>query len=159
MASPAGPPLYGARSLPERAFVPGRTERPATDPPGAAPWEPADWPALEPWLHAVDLFNHGFYWECHEVLESLWHAAGREGPAAAFVQGLIQVAAGLLNRRRGHASAAVRQVERGLAGLEAGARAGVEMGFDPAALAREIRTTLAHPAAPAPVLRLELPPD
>ena len=149
------PPRYGTRPLPVRAFVPGRTPRPATEPVApAAPWDPADWPTLEPWLHAVDLFNHGFYWECHEALEALWHAAGRSGPAAELVHGLVQVAAGLLNLRRGHAAAAGRQVERGLELGEAAAAAGVEMGFDPDELARAARAALADPAAPPPILRL-----
>ncbi|HUP19885.1 MAG TPA: DUF309 domain-containing protein, partial [Gemmatimonadota bacterium] len=101
------PPIYGSQSLPEHPFIPGRTRRPTGEPGGPVePWDPADWPTLEPWLHAVDLFNHGFYWECHEALETLWHAAGRRGPAAELVQGLIQVAAGLLNLRRDHAAAA-----------------------------------------------------
>jgi hypothetical protein len=146
---------YGDHPLPPRAFVPGRTERPVGGAPDSLPaWDPADWPTLEPWLHAVDLFNHGFYWECHEALEALWHAAGRSGPTAELVQGLIQVAAGLLNLQRGHAAAAGRQVERGLELVEAAAAAGVEMGFDPAELARATRAALADPAANPPILRL-----
>jgi hypothetical protein len=41
----------------------------------------------------IDLFNHGFYWEAHEVWEGLWNAAGRRGVIATFLKGLIKLAA------------------------------------------------------------------
>ena len=40
----------------------------------------------------VDLFNHGYYWEAHEIWEGLWHWAGRRGPRADFFKALIQLA-------------------------------------------------------------------
>jgi predicted metal-dependent hydrolase len=43
-------------------------------------------------LHGLDLFNHGYYWEAHEVWEDLWKACGRTGPTACFLKGLIQLA-------------------------------------------------------------------
>jgi len=52
-----------------------------------------DWRENEEYLYAIDLFNHGYYWEAHEVWEGLWHAHGREGTTAAFLQGLIKLAA------------------------------------------------------------------
>lgn len=39
------------------------------------------------------LFNAGYYWEAHEVWESLWHAHGRRGPTADLLRGLIKLAA------------------------------------------------------------------
>jgi predicted metal-dependent hydrolase len=44
-------------------------------------------------LFGLDLFNHGYYWEAHEVWEGLWHAAGRSGLTANFMQALIKLAA------------------------------------------------------------------
>jgi hypothetical protein len=41
----------------------------------------------------VELFDAGFYWEAHEAWESLWHAAGRRGPTADGLRGLIKLAA------------------------------------------------------------------
>ncbi len=38
------------------------------------------------------LFNEGLYFECHELLEDSWRAAGQ--PWKACLQGLIQIAAG-----------------------------------------------------------------
>jgi predicted metal-dependent hydrolase len=58
---------------------------------------PQDWRRDEGYLHAVDLYNHGYWWECHEIFEALWRAAGRQDPAdGAFFQGLLQVAAACL---------------------------------------------------------------
>ncbi len=59
-------------------------------------------------MHAIDLFNHGFYWEAHEAWEALWHAAGRKGAAADFLKGLIKLAAAGVKAREGRA-AGVRQ--------------------------------------------------
>ena len=39
------------------------------------------------------LFDAGYYWEAHEVWETLWHAAGRRGPTADILRGLIKLAA------------------------------------------------------------------
>src|SRR5207248_11542283 len=61
----------------------------------------------------IDLFNHGYYWEAHEVWEGLWHACGRAGILGDMLKGLIQLtAAGVKVRQR---------VLRGVVGLGEGA--------------------------------------
>jgi hypothetical protein len=57
------------------------------------PLDPNNWRASQAYLHGLDLFNHGFFWEAHEVWEGLWHAAGRKGLIADFLKGLIKLAA------------------------------------------------------------------
>ena len=52
---------------------------------------------------AVDLFNSGYYWEAHEAWETLWHAAGRSGPIANLLKGLIQLAVVGVKIREGRA--------------------------------------------------------
>jgi hypothetical protein len=54
---------------------------------------PAD--AADPGLfrRGVELFDAGYYWEAHEAWEALWHAAGRRGPTADVLRGLIKLAA------------------------------------------------------------------
>ena len=42
---------------------------------------------------ALDLFNHGYYWESHVWFESLWNAHGRVGCVADFLKGLIKLGA------------------------------------------------------------------
>ena len=44
-------------------------------------------------LFGIDLFNAGYYWESHVAWESLWLAAGRQGPVADLLKGLIKLAA------------------------------------------------------------------
>jgi hypothetical protein len=106
------PPRYcPERELPPYSYVPGqglphpiRDERGHSfgraEPP-AVPLEEATWRENEAWLYAIDLFNHGFYWEAHEAWESLWHAAGRRGPTADLLKGLIKLAAAGVKSREG----------------------------------------------------------
>jgi hypothetical protein len=96
--------------LPPYAFVPGRFPHPISDPAGhsfgrarepAAPFDPAAWAICRPYLYGIDLFNYGYYWEAHEEWESLWHVAGRTGPVADFLKGLIKLAAAGVKAREG----------------------------------------------------------
>jgi uncharacterized protein len=52
-------------------------------------------------LHGVDLFDAGYYWEAHEAWEALWHAEGRRGPTADLLKGLIKLAAAGVKVREG----------------------------------------------------------
>ena len=88
--------------FPPYAFVPGRFPHPTGDPAGhsfgstpVAPpkVEPERWPECRPYLYGIDLFNAGYYWECHVAWESLWLACGRKGVVADFLKGLIKLAA------------------------------------------------------------------
>jgi hypothetical protein len=124
------PPRYVADvPLPPYAHVPGRTPHPVSDPRGhsfgraperpAAP-DPTDWRGCRQFLRGLDLFNHGYYWEAHEVWEGLWHACGRAGPTADFLKGLIKLAAAGVKVREGrprgvvsHARAAAELFRRG----------------------------------------------
>lgn len=123
---PAGrsaPPRYSSRPFPAYRFIPGRSPHPRVDPAGHShgmpewrpePVSPEKWDESDAWLYGVDLFNHGYWWEAHEVLEGLWHAAGRTTSEARFLQGLIQIAAGCLKREMGEAGGAQRLLEAGL---------------------------------------------
>jgi predicted metal-dependent hydrolase len=95
------PRLLPGRPLPPYTFVPGRTPHPVSDPAGhmhghapepAERLDPDRWQDNVAYLFGIDLFNAGFYWEAHESWERLWHLAGRRGPVADFVKGLIQLA-------------------------------------------------------------------
>jgi hypothetical protein len=86
----------------------------------------------------VDLYNQAFWWESHEVLESLWHAAGRTSEPASFVHGILHAAVANLNRHRGKYAGAWRQAEKALAHLE-GLGIARYMGMDVETFAREVR--------------------
>ena len=103
--------------FPPYAYVPGRFPHPTSDPAGhsfgAAPTHPSSldpnhWETSRPYLYGVDLFNHGYYWEAHEVWEGLWHACGRAGLTGWFIKGLIKLAAAGVKAREGKYPQGVR---------------------------------------------------
>lgn len=109
-------------AFPPYTFVPGRTPHPVRDPAGhlfgkspelPTPLDPERRQESRAYLYGVDLFNHGYYWEAHEVWEGLWRAAGRTGQIADFLKGLIKLAAAGVKVRQGQ--------PRGVAGHAAGA--------------------------------------
>jgi uncharacterized protein len=96
------PRLVPDEPFPSYAFVPGRFPHPASNPAGHSfgieppvppKPEPERWQESRPYLHGIDLFNGGYYWESHVAWESLWLACGRKGVAADFLKGLIKFAA------------------------------------------------------------------
>src|SRR5256885_145360 len=44
-------------------------------------------------LLAIDLFNHGYYWEAHEEWDRLLRASGNESTVGRFLKGLVKMAA------------------------------------------------------------------
>ena len=108
--------------LPPYSFVPGHRPHPVSDPAGhsfgTAPptppeFDPAAWATNRTYLYAIDLFNHGYYWEAHEAWESLWHACGRTGRIADFLKGLIKLAAAGVKVREGRPAGVVGHARRG----------------------------------------------
>ena len=111
MTTPNLPPRFlPEEPLPPYSFVPGKVPHPVSDPAGhlygkpperPAPIDPENWRESRAYLRGLDLFNHGFFWEAHEVWEGLWHAAGRKGVTADFLKGLIKLAAAGVKFREG----------------------------------------------------------
>lgn len=103
------PRFLADAEFPPYTFVPGQTPHPVRDPQGhqygeeSAPVDcsPEPWQECREFLQGVDLFNHGYYWEAHEAWEAVWHAAGRSGPVACLVKGLIKLAAAGVKTREG----------------------------------------------------------
>lgn len=118
------------RSLPPYTHIPGVTPHPIRDPAGHSFQPPRSLaevlessrnePAVslenltgEPeFSWAVTLFSAGYYWEAHEAWESLWHRAGRTGPAADFLKGLIKLAAAGVKLREHNADGVERHARR-----------------------------------------------
>lgn len=129
------PPRYAPDiPLPPYAFVPGHDlPHPVTDPRGHSYATDAGRSAAEPqWLHALDLFNGGWYWEAHEAWEGFWNAWGRTTPEARFVQGLIHLAAAAVKIREGKPTGVARHTQRArdlLGGLRTVADGGVWVGL------------------------------
>ncbi len=70
------------------------------------------WRASYEHRRAVDLFNHGYYWEAHESWETLWHALGRVGASADQIKGLIKMAAAGVKAREGRPEGVARHAAR-----------------------------------------------
>jgi hypothetical protein len=96
--------------FPPYSFVPGQAPHPTSDPAGhshgvkPAPVDAVDpdhWHASRRYLHALDLFNEQYYWEAHEQFEQIWLAAGRQGPVANLLKGLIKLSAAGVKHREG----------------------------------------------------------
>lgn len=107
------PERYTQRPLPPYRHVPGRSPHPISDEDGHSYNQPElelpdlnehPWQDCEHYLFGIDLFNEGYWWECHEVLEALWHAAGIGSPAGHVLQAVIQCAASHLKTRTGQLS-------------------------------------------------------
>lgn len=102
MFEPAVFRRYSSRPLPPYRHIPGKTPHPTRDrdghsygeEPGPLPdLNREDWRTCEHYLYGIDLFNAGYWWEAHEVLEGLWHAAGIGTSVAHVLQAIIQCAA------------------------------------------------------------------
>jgi hypothetical protein len=109
--------------LPPYSYVTGRFPHPTRDPAGHAygvvegppePFDQAHWADCTRYLYGIDLFNFGYYWEAHEVWESLWHAAGRHGVMADFLKGLIKMAAAGVKVREGRPDGVRRHARRAI---------------------------------------------
>lgn len=156
---PQRPRYVPERSLPPYAYVPGGFPHPVRDPEGhmfgrdegpPEPLDPANWRACREYLYGIDLFNHGYYWEAHEVWEGLWHACGRSGAMGDFLQGLIKLAAAGVKAREGNPNGVRRHARRAaelfrntqseLSGFDDG-----YWGFHPAELAEQAEAVASDP--------------
>jgi hypothetical protein len=73
---------------------------------------------MDPLLErGIALFNHGEYFECHEVLEAAW--TPERGPRRLFLQSLIHMAVGFYHSERGNPTGARGQLRKGLRKLAA----------------------------------------
>jgi hypothetical protein len=157
------------RYLPEEAwppyaYRPGRDPHPTRDPDGHSHGSPEDdseaedarsWHQSRRYLRGVDLYNHGYGWEAHEVWESMW-IRPRDAVQAQWLQALIQLAAASVQDRIGHPDGRARLCHRALDHLQFVDRAGhrVYMGLDLAGLQLALHA-YADDGGRRPVLRLD----
>ena len=110
---------------------------------------PEQWREADEYLYGIDLYYYAYLWECHEVLEGLWHAAGHKTELGNFFRALIQLAAANLKRFVGHRQATENLLLRGLARLENVPER--YMGVDVVSLIDNLRQ---HRHGPAPLIRI-----
>ncbi len=58
----------------------------------------------------ISLFNEERFWECHEVLEQIWHTA--EGEERDIIQGLILTAAAFVHAQRNRNDRCIAMLEK-----------------------------------------------
>ncbi|WP_020674591.1 DUF309 domain-containing protein [Geopsychrobacter electrodiphilus] len=156
-------PRYTQRPFPAYRYLPFHPDisHPRNDPQGHSygaedeylpQFVAADWCDCEPYLYAVDLFNHGYWWEAHEAWEVVWLAAGRETLEGQFVQGLIQLAGAQLKRFTEVPRGAQVLTESGAAKLSA--VQGVFLGIEVKPFVVEVERCLLEDAGEFP--RIEL---
>jgi uncharacterized protein len=78
-------------------------------------------------LRGIELFNHGEFFEAHEVLEDVWRVAPQV--EKKFLQGLIQVAVSFHHRSARNIVGARSLLERGCSNLSCypGSYAGIDL--------------------------------
>lgn len=62
-------------------------------------------------LKAVEEFNRGDWYACHETLEELW--VGETGELRAFYQGMLQIAVALYHWKNGNFKGALHLLQKG----------------------------------------------
>lgn len=158
------PARHTTRPFPPYRHRPGETLHPRRDPaghshrqpePAVARFAPRAWARSGDYLRGVDLFNHGYYWESHEIFEALWKAFGRGTPEGRFFQGLVQIAAAHLKRAQGQERGARALARRGTANL--GALSGRRFGLEVDRLAAATRRCFEEGGGVTPRLRLRMP--
>ena len=65
---------------------------------------------LEVLREGISLFNEERFWECHEVLEQIWHPA--RGVERSTIQGLILTAAALVHHQKGEDDVCLRMLRK-----------------------------------------------
>ena len=70
----------------------------------------------EQFQRGIEDFNRGYFFECHDTLEDLWHET--RGVDRLFLQGLIQVSVGFYHLLNLNFKGAVSQLARGLDKLD-----------------------------------------
>lgn len=158
-------PRYSTRPFPAYHFVPGRAPHPRRDPrghsyglpePKPTPFPANQWHTSEDYLYGIDLYNFAYWWECHEVFEGLWHAAGRDSEQGSFYQALIQLAAANLKTFLGNSAAAHNLIRSGIIRLQKAPPS--YQGIDVSRLTAALRAHMVRPDQQALLISLDQGP-
>lgn len=64
--------------------------------------------------YALDLFNHGYFWESHVYFEALWNTHGRSGPVAEFMKAAIKLGAAAIKFKLGQGASGKGHLARAI---------------------------------------------
>ena len=158
------PCRYTNKPFPEYRYIPGENPHPTRDPKGhsynkpvneLSGFSPEEWSTCKEYLFGIDLFNFGYWWEAHEVLEAVWISAGRNTDTGLFVQGLIQLSAAHLKGLQGYRSAARKLTLSGLSKMKD--NNGKRFGIDISKLRSDIEEYLSGNCATPITIELDKP--
>lgn len=62
--------------------------------------------------YALDLFNHGYYWESHVYFEAIWNTHGRQGTISDLMKAFIKLGAAGVKLSIGQKTAALGHFDR-----------------------------------------------
>ena len=157
-------PRYTGTPIPSYRYIPGKAPHPRRDPRGHSyglpelrpePLDPDRWACSERYLRGIDLFNFGYFWECHEAFEAIWHGVGKSSVLGQFAQGMVQIAAAHIKQAQDAPEAARKLLERGLSRL-AGAPSPY-LGVDVRRFEREVMAYFRGEQAEPARIKLDLP--
>ena len=89
--------LSSETPLPDYKHLPGKNARPddglleSIAHSASAVTDDASYRSNVAWLYGIRLFNNGFYWEAHEVLEAVWNNAAPNSREKHLVLSLIHI--------------------------------------------------------------------
>ena len=107
---------------------------------------PAQTPAL---VYGLALNDHGFFWECHEILEAIWKAAPQGGRDRILLRACIQIANANLKAAMEQPRATARLLAEALGELDELHRRGpAGEGFAASYQAAALSRMLASPQMP-----------
>jgi predicted metal-dependent hydrolase len=113
-----------------------------------------NWCNSRRYLYAIDLFNLGYYWEVHEVLEKIWMNLGKKSEEGFFIQGLIQLAVAMLKHLQGNKMGVKRLINKSLPKIRS--QKGIYLGIDIDKLADSFLEYLAGKTDTAPQIVLTI---
>jgi predicted metal-dependent hydrolase len=154
-------PRYSTRPFPSYRFLPGKNSHPRRDPlghsygqpePKLLAFPPEEWERSKDYLYGIDLYNFAYWWECHEIFEGLWHAAGHDTEQGNFFQALIQIAAANLKYFLGNPAAAHNLFHSGVIRLQHVPPS--YMGIDVPRLTEALQAHLINPHPHTPLICL-----
>lgn len=121
---------------------------------GSAAFDAGAWRQSIAYLYAIDLFNHGYFWEAHEALEGLISELDRGSTTRRFLSGLVQLSAAMLKPSPASHAGAQRLMARALQGLQPAMP--VFMGVDVTKLVHDVRAVASGARAEPPEVDLQL---
>ena len=124
------PDLPAVRHVPGTGTVPDRAWLEAAKAGYPDHFTANAWAATPPFLKGADCYNHGFFWEAHELWEPVWLAAAPNSAERTALKALIQTANAFLKLSEGQTTAFARLTGEAQALLGEPGVARIDLGFD-----------------------------